>query len=215
MFARPVLALVREPIVRRGIDAFALVRGEELVYVRDPHRATDDLTHAGHEQVAALGEQDGLLLLLLLLHRPRLGLGLRRLLPLHVKRLERGGEAVQEHGHAEDVRHPPLRRLGDVIADGVRDHRRVPVRVFDRVAVRVLGLVLDPVLVQPRDGVDVGEALERARGANEGRVELLDQRRGRRVLQQFVHRPADLVFTREYTKPVSLSDVRVLTTASM
>ena len=72
MFARPVLALVREPIVRRGIYALALVRGEELVYVRDPHRATDDLAHAGHEQVAALGEQDGLLLLLL----PRLRLRL-------------------------------------------------------------------------------------------------------------------------------------------
>jgi len=56
MFARPVLALVREPIVRRGIDAFAPVRGEEFVYVRNPHRTTDDLAHAGHEQVAALGE---------------------------------------------------------------------------------------------------------------------------------------------------------------
>lgn len=193
MFARPVLALVREPIVRRGIDAFAPVRGEELVYVRNPHRTADNLAHAGHEQVAALGEQDGLvaplLLLLLLLRLLR-----RSLLPLHVKRLERGGEAVQEHGCADDVRHPPLRRLGDVVADGVRDHRGVAVCVFDDVAVRVLGLVLDPVLVQPRDGVDVGEALERTRGSSEGGVELLDQRRGGFVLEEFVHRLADLIY---------------------
>jgi len=100
---------------------------------------------------------------------------------------------VQEHGRADDVRHPPLRCLGDVVADGVRDHRGVAVCVFDDVAVRVLGLVLDPVLVQPRDGVDVGEALEWTRGASEGGVELLDQRRGGFVLEEFVHRLADLV----------------------
>ena len=122
---------------------------------------------------------------------------------------------MQEHGCADDVRHPPLRRLGDVVADGVRDHRRVAVRVFDRVALCVLGLVLDPVLVQPRDGVDVGEALERARGASEGRVELLDQRRGRLVLHQFVHRPADLVLRVSITSRVFFVRWCVLTTASM
>ena len=189
MFARPVLALVREPIVRRGIDAFALVRGEEFVYVRDPHRTTDDLAHAGHEQVAALGEQDGLVARLL----PRLGR--HRGPPLHVKRLERGGEAVQEYGRADDVRHLSLRRFGDVVADDVRDHRRVAVCVLDDVAVRVLGLVLDQVIVQPRDGVDVGHALEWTRGSSEDGVELLDQRRGGFVLQEFVHRLADLVYT--------------------
>jgi len=189
MFARPVLALVREPIVRRGVDAFAPVRGEEFVYVRNPHRTADDLAHAGHEQVATLGEQDGLVAPLLLLRLLR-----RSLLPLHVKRLERGGEAVQEHGCADDVRHPPLRRLGDVVADGVRDHCGVAVCVFDDVAVRVLGLVLDAVIVQPRDGADVGEALERTHGSSEGGVELLDQRRGGFVPEEFVHRLADLVY---------------------
>lgn len=209
MFARPVLALVREPIVRRGIDTFAPVRGEEFVYVRDPHRTADDLAHAGHEQVAALGQWDAGAGLVAPGRRHRT----HRLL-LHVKRLERCGEAVQEYGCADDVRHPPLRRLGDVVADGVRDHRRLAVCVFDDVALRVLGLVFDSMLVQPRDGVHVGDALERTRGSGEGRVELLDQRRGGFVLQEFVHRLADLVL-RVSTDRFLLVWWRVLTSASM
>ena len=168
MLARPVLALVREPIIRRGIDALAPVRREQLVDVRDPHRAPDDLADAGHEQVAALRE-DGLAA-----PAPWCNGRGRGLLLLHVECLELGGEAVQEYGRAEDVRHLPLGRLGDVVADGVRDQRGLAVGVLDDVTVCVLGLALDPVLVQPRDGVDVGDTLERARGAREGGVELLD-----------------------------------------
>jgi len=150
MLARAVLALVREPIIRRGVDALALVCREELVDVRDPHRAPDDLAHAGHEQVAALGD-DGVTGVATRWH-----LGL-----LHVERLELGGEAVQEHGRADDVRHLALGCLGDVVADGVIDLNGLALRVLDHVAPCVLRVVLDPVLIQPRDGVDVGEALER------------------------------------------------------
>jgi hypothetical protein len=49
MLARSVLTLVREPIIRCGIDALTSVRGEQFVYVRNPHRASYDLAHAGHE----------------------------------------------------------------------------------------------------------------------------------------------------------------------
>jgi hypothetical protein len=111
---------------------------------------------------------------------------------LHVERLELGGEAVQEDGRADDVCHLTFRGLGNVVADGVRDHRGVAVRVLDDIALCVLGLVFDPVFVQPRDGVDVREAHERTCRLREGWVELLDQRRAVFVLQQFVHRVADL-----------------------
>jgi len=121
---------------------------------------------------------------------------------------------VQEYGCADDVRHLPLRRLGNVVADGVRDRLRVAVCVFDDVAFRVLGLVFDPVLVKPRDGVDVGHALERTRGSDKGRVELLDQRRGGFVLQEFVHRLADLVL-RVSTSRFLCVRWCVLTSASM
>lgn len=93
--------------------------------------------------------------------------------PLHVERLELGGEAVQEYGHAEDVGHSPLRRFCDVVTDGVRDHSGLATCVLDDVALRVLGLVLNVVLVEPRDGINIGQALERARWQCEGGVELL------------------------------------------
>lgn len=48
-------------------------------------------------------------------------------------------------------------------------------------------------LVQPCDGVDVGEALEWTRWRCEGGVELPDQRRGGFILEKFVHRLADLI----------------------
>lgn len=148
MLARPVLALVRKPIVRRGIDARALVRREQLVDVRYPHRPPDDLADAGHEQIAALGENARVAAAasaacrwrwrwrLSCRRRPRL------LLPfLHVKGLELRGEAVQEYRRADDVRHFSLGCLGDVVADGVRDHLGLAGSVLDDVAVCILGLV--------------------------------------------------------------------------
>ena len=160
MLARPVLALVRKPIVRCRIDAFTLVCREQLIDIRNPHRAPDDLAHARHEQVTALRVD-------------------ARVAPivsvrLHVKGLEFRGEAVQENGRADDIGHLSLCFLSDVVADGVRDHRRLAPCVRDDVAVRVFGLVLDPVLVQPCDGIYVGKALEWTRWRREGGVELLD-----------------------------------------
>jgi hypothetical protein len=112
---------------------------------------------------------------------------------LHVKRFELGGEAVQEDGRADDVRHLTLCGLGDVVPDGVRDHRGLAICVFDDVAIRVLVLAFDLVFVQPGDGVDVGEAHERTRWLREGGVELFDQRLAGFVLQEFVHRVTDLL----------------------
>ena len=169
VLARPVLALVREPIVRRRVDAFTLVGREQFINIRNPHRAPDDLAHARHEQVTALRVNARVASATIILL-------------LHVKGLEFRGEAVQENGRANNIRHLPLCFLGNVVADGVWDHRRLALCVHDDVAIRVLGLVLDPVLVQPCDGIYVGKALEWTRWRREGRVELLDQRRGRLVL---------------------------------
>jgi hypothetical protein len=178
VLARPILALVRKPIVRRRIDALALVSREQLVDIRNPHRAPDDLADARHEQVTALRVNARVAPIIVLL--------------LHVKGLEFRGEAVQEDGRADDVGHLSLCFLGDVVADRVRDHRRLALSVYDDVAVRVFGLVLDPVLVQPCDGVYIGKTLEWTCWRREGGVELLDQRRGGFVLCKFVHRFANL-----------------------
>ena len=181
MLARPILALVREPIIGRGVDPLALVPRKQLVHIRDPHRAADDLADARHEQVAALREGGGRAV------RGGVVVTLLLLLLLHVEGLEPGGEAVQEDGRADGVRHFSLGRLCDVVADDVRHFFGLALGVRDHVALRVFGLVLDPVLVQPCDGVDVGETHERARGRREGGVELLDQCSGGLVLPELVH----------------------------
>ena len=176
----PILALVCEPIIRRRIDPLALVPLEQFIHIRNPHRAADDLANARHEQVTALREGGGGALIIKFL--------------LHVEGLEPSGEAVQEDGRANGVRHVSLRRLRDVVAYRVRNHLGLSVRVRDHVALRVFGLVLDPVLVQPGDRVDVGEAHEWTRGRREVWVELLDKRRGGLVLPELVYGFAYLEF---------------------
>ncbi len=198
MLACSVLALVGEPVVRRGIDALALIRGKELFHVRNPHRPayhipvsvsltlhytggeahTDNLAHVRHEQIAALGE-----------HGPAL---LRAGHLLHIERLKFGRKPVQEHRRPNDVRHLALRRLRDVVPDYVVDELHLPVGALDGVALCVLGGVLDPVLVEPRDGVDVGHAQERPRGSGEVRVELLDERGRGWISEECVDGLADL-----------------------
>ena len=173
MITRPILALVCEPIIRRRIDPLALIPLEQFIYIRNPHRAADDLPDTWHEQVTALREGSGSGLIIKFL--------------LHVEGLEPSGEAVQEDGRANGVCHVPLRRLRDVVAYRVRNHLGLSVGVCDHVALCVFGLVLDPVLVQPGDRVDVGEAHEWARGRRESWVELLDKRRGGLVLPELVY----------------------------
>jgi hypothetical protein len=203
VLARPVLALVRKPIIRRRIDAFTLVGRKQLINIRNPHRAPDDLAHARHEQVTTLRVNARVAPIAIVI------------LLLHVKGLEFRGEAVQENGRADDIGHLSLCFLGDVVPDGVRDHRRLALCVRDDVAVRIFGLVLDPVLVQPCDGIYVGKALEWTRWRREGGVELLDQRRGGFVLHKFVHRVANLKSERvSYGFPLS-SVVCALTIVSI
>ena len=172
MLARPVLALVRKPIVRSRIDTFTLISREQLINIRYPHRRPNDLAHTRHEQVTAfrINASAGFTILIILLL-------------FHVKGLESRGEAVEENGRADDIGHLSFCFFGDVVADGVRDHCRLALCVRDDVPVRVFGLVLDPVLVQPCDGIYVGKALEWTRWRREGRVELLDKRRGGFALQ--------------------------------
>jgi hypothetical protein len=60
----------------------------------------------------------------------------------------------------------------------VFDHLDLPLLILDDVSVSVFGFVLDTVIVEPFDGVYVGETQERSCGSLEVRVELLDKRAG-------------------------------------
>lgn len=139
---------------------------------------TDNLTDARHQQVAALRANGPFLALALHL--------------LHVERLQLCREPIQEYRRPEDVRHPALCRLRDVVPHGVVDHLRVPAFVLDHVPVRILGFVLDAVLVEPLDRVDVRETAEWPCGSTKVRVQLFDECSARRVFEQAVDCIADL-----------------------
>eukprot|EP00050_Salpingoeca_kvevrii_P006337 m.288773 g.288773 ORF g.288773 m.288773 type:complete len:317 (-) comp12025_c0_seq1:761-1711(-) len=96
--ARAELALVREPVIGRRVNALTLVAGHELLHVPDTHRAADNLANARHENINRLGEAAILL-----------AAG-------HVKRLDFGREAAEQNGLVDLVRHLALGLLGDVLA---------------------------------------------------------------------------------------------------
>lgn len=51
MRRRPILPLIQIPVVALGIDALALVCGEQLVVVPDAHAAAHHLANARHQDV--------------------------------------------------------------------------------------------------------------------------------------------------------------------
>ena len=105
-----------------------------------PHTSTNNLTNAWHQQVNALRE------CLVTWHT------------LHVKRFDLPREGMQQNRHTQLVRHFPLCRLGNIIAD----------------LVRLSVLVGDVVLVQVRNGVFVVQTQEWALRWLEAGVELLN-----------------------------------------
>lgn len=111
---------------------------------------------------------------------------------LHIKRLELSREPIQKHRGPNDIRHLPFSSLGDIISHGVVDHLHLPLLVLDDVALGVFGLVLDPVVVEPLDGVYVGQTQEGSSGCLEVGVELFDEGTGYWVFQKDVDRFADL-----------------------
>lgn len=111
---------------------------------------------------------------------------------LHVEGFQLGREAVQEDGRANDVRHLALSSLSDVIANLVVDQDGLPSLILDGVAISILLRVLDPVIVEPLDSVDVGEAHEGPRGWSEVGVELLNERGRGGAGEEYVNRLADL-----------------------
>ncbi|KAF8670458.1 hypothetical protein AX14_005869 [Amanita brunnescens Koide BX004] len=94
---------------------------------------------------------------------------------LHIERLKLLRERVQEHRLPNDVRHLPLRGLGNVVADPVRDHDGLAILALDDVARRVLFGPLDAVFVEPVDRLDVREAREGARRGGEVGVQGADE----------------------------------------
>eukprot|EP00754_Rhynchopus_humris_P039990 Rhum_TRINITY_DN23058_c0_g1::Rhum_TRINITY_DN23058_c0_g1_i1::g.177050::m.177050 len=131
--ARAVLPLVREPVVRSRVKLLTLVRRHQLVVVVDPHRSSDDLTDARHQQVHGLGQ-----------------VRLSRHL-LHVERLQRGREARHEHRLADERHELTLRAVGDVLL----------VAEVPRVVLVALLRGVDLVLAAHGDRLRVRHALER------------------------------------------------------
>ena len=92
---------------------------------------------------------------------------------------------MQKHRAPQQVRHLPLRRLRNIVPDLVPDHLGVPgVVAEDFVGDGVGGFVCDVVLVEPGDGVAVGEAEEGACGRLEVRVELREEGGGGGVCEE-------------------------------
>ena len=111
---------------------------------------------------------------------------------LHVERLELSREPMQEDWRANDIGHLTLRRLGDVVAYFVLYHLYLALLILDHIAFGVFCGVLDPMFVEPFDGVDVGEAEEGACRRLEVWVELLDDRCGGWVGKEDIHCLANL-----------------------
>lgn len=99
---------------------------------------------------------------------------------------------MQEDWRADDIGHLALRCLGDVVTHFVFHHLYLALLVLDHIALGVFGGMLDPVFIEPFDGVHVGEAEEGACRRLEVRVELFDDRCGGWVGKEDVHGLANL-----------------------
>jgi hypothetical protein len=102
---------------------------------------THDLTDARHQQITTLGENRPILFTSDYL--------------LHVERLDLSRESVQKHGCPNNVGHLSLGGLGDIITNDMVDHPAFPVFIFDDITFGVLFFVLNPMIVEPLDGVDI------------------------------------------------------------
>jgi len=99
---------------------------------------------------------------------------------------------MQEDRRSNNISHLALRRLGDVVTHFVFYHLYLTLLVLDHIALGVFGRVLDPVFVEPFDGVDIRKAKEGACRWLEVRVKLLDDRCGGWVGKEDVHSLANL-----------------------
>jgi hypothetical protein len=143
------------------------------------YQLTNNLSNIWHQQIATLSEcRTG---------APRLTRDF-----LHVKRLELSREPIQEDWRPDDIGHLALRSLGDVVTHFVFYHLYLTLLVLNHIAFGVFGGVLDPVFVEPFNGVNVGEAEEGACRRLEVWVKLLDDRCGGWVGKEDVHGLANL-----------------------
>jgi hypothetical protein len=93
----------------------------------------------------------------------------------------------------------------------VLDHLDLSLLVLDDVAVSVFGFVLDTVVVEPFDGVNVGQAQEGSSGGLEVGVELLDEGTGGLIFQEAVNGFADLwVMFRLLSDTLDMESIRWL-----
>jgi len=72
------------------------------------------------------------------------------------------------------------------------DHLYLPLLILDDIAIGIFGFVLDTVVIEPLDGIRVGEAQERSCGDLEVGVELPDEGAGGFILKEAIDRFTDL-----------------------
>jgi hypothetical protein len=117
-----------------------LVSSHQLIPVIHTHTSANDLANAGHENVNTLSDTTILRVL------------------LHVEGLDLSGEVSEEDGGVDDISHPALRGLGDIVTE----------------LVGLALLVGDVVLDKPVDGIGVLHATEGTAGRLEVWVKGID-----------------------------------------
>jgi len=82
---------------------------------------------------------------------------------------------MKEDRSSDDIGHIPLSGLGDVITNFVVEHYRLPVLISNSVSIRVLRSMLNVVVVEPFNGINIGEPKKWSGGRLEVFVELFNQ----------------------------------------
>lgn len=84
---------------------------------------------------------------------------------------------MKEDRSADDIGHLPLSGLSNVVTNFVVEHYRLPVLVSNSVSLRVLRNMLNAMVVEPFNGINIGEPKKWSGGRLELWVELFNQRR--------------------------------------
>ena len=96
MRTRSILSQIQVPEVAAWIDAYAFVRGQQLVVIPDSHAAADNLSYAGHQKICRLRHA---------------GIVARA---LHVECFDLDGEVGEEDGAVDFVGHSAFGGFGTV-----------------------------------------------------------------------------------------------------
>ena len=99
---------------------------------------------------------------------------------------------MYENRRPNNISHLSFSSFSNIVANFVFDQLNLALFVFAGVAFRVFGWVLDIMIVQPFNGVYIGQSNERPCWCFKVRVELFYEGRGSRVGKKSVNRFANL-----------------------